>query len=103
MVRSSRAEERANALWERKKQDCVEVLYSQVRKELSQEETENMNVKGWHIPNAEELSNICSGEHLAQMLEQAPDPASVEVMLFLIYLLRVNLQTLKSYLHKMGY
>ncbi|KAJ9574867.1 hypothetical protein L9F63_007962 [Diploptera punctata] len=81
VLRSVRAEERANAVWERKRQESVEVLYSQVRKELSQEDAKNTHVKQWHVPSAQELSLISSGEQLAQILELAPDPASVEVLL----------------------
>jgi hypothetical protein len=81
--RSVWAEERAATEWERKHQECVEQIYSQLKLELHQKDSKQRHLKSQHhVPSAQELALICSGEKLCHILELAPDPASVEVLLF---------------------
>lgn len=81
--RSVWAEEKAAAQWQRRHQECVEQIYSQLKLELQQKNSSQRHLKSQHhVPNAKELALICSGEKLCHVLELAPDPASVEVMHF---------------------
>ena len=81
--RSVWAEERAAVQWEQKHQEYVEQVYTQLKVELHKEESKQRHLKSYyHIPNASDLAMICSGDKLCEILELAPDPASVEVLLF---------------------
>lgn len=81
--RSVWAEERAAAQWERRHQERVEQICSQLKLELQQEDSKQRHLKlQHHVPSAQELAVICSGEKLYHILELAPDPASIEVLLF---------------------
>jgi hypothetical protein len=83
--RSVWAEERAAAQWERRHQECVEQIYSQLKLELQQKDIKQGHLKSQHhVPSAQELSLICSGEKLCHILELAPDPASIEVLILII-------------------
>jgi hypothetical protein len=84
--RSVWAEQRAAAQWEKRHRDYVEKVYSQLKVELQEEESKERHLKSHHcIPSAQELVLICSGEKLYQILELAPDPASIEVLhIFLV-------------------
>ncbi|XP_021933107.1 uncharacterized protein LOC110836322 isoform X2 [Zootermopsis nevadensis] len=80
--RSVWAEEKAAAQWQRRHQECVEQIYSQLKLELQQKNSSQRHLKSQHhVPNAKELALICSGEKLCDILELAPDPASVEALL----------------------
>jgi hypothetical protein len=82
--RSVWAEQRAAAQWEQRHQDYVEKVYSQLKVELHQEESKQRRLKPqYHVPSASELALLSSGDRLCQILELAPDPASIEV-LFLV-------------------
>jgi len=79
---SAWAEERVAAQWEQRHQEFVEQVYSQLKAELHQEDIKQRHLKSQHhIPSAQELAHICSGDKLYEILELAPDPASVEVLL----------------------
>jgi hypothetical protein len=81
--RSAWAEERAAAQWERERQEYVEQVYSQLKAELHQDDSKQTRLKShYHIPSAADLALICSGDKLCEILELAPDPASVEVLCF---------------------
>jgi len=81
--RSVWAEERAAVLWEQKRQEYVEQVYSQLKVELHKEESKQRHLKScYHIPSASDLAMICSGDKLCEIMELAPDPTSVEVLLF---------------------
>jgi hypothetical protein len=81
--RSVWAEERVAAQWERKHQAYVEQVYSQLKVELHQDDSKQRHLKShYHIPSAQDLALICSGDKLCEILELAPDPASVEVLHF---------------------
>ena len=81
--RSVWAEERAALEWERKRQEYVEQVYTQLKVELHKEDSKQRHLKSYyHIPSASDLAMICSGDKLCEILELAPDPASVEVQLF---------------------
>jgi hypothetical protein len=83
VLRSVWAEERAAAQWERKHQECVEQLYSQLKAELHQDDSRQRHLKShYHIPSAQDVALICSGDKLCEILELAPDPAAVEVLHF---------------------
>ncbi|XP_069684155.1 breast cancer type 2 susceptibility protein homolog isoform X2 [Periplaneta americana] len=82
VIRSLRAEEQAALHWERSRQACVELLFSQVKGELLREDAKKkQQIHRNQIPRAQELSLICSGEKLCNILELAPDPASIEALL----------------------
>ena len=77
------AEEQAAVHWEQKRQEYVEKVYSQLKVELHKEDSKQRHLKSYyHIPSASDLAVICSGDKLCEILEVAPDPASVEVLLF---------------------
>ena len=81
--RSVWAEEQAALHWERKRQEYVEQVYSQLKVELRKEDSKQRHLKSYyHIPSASDLAMICSGDKLCEILEVASDPASVEVLLF---------------------
>ncbi|PNF27328.1 hypothetical protein B7P43_G02761 [Cryptotermes secundus] len=80
--RSVWAEQRAAAQWEQRHQDYVEKVYSEMKVDLHQEESRQRHLKShYHIPSAQELASICSGDKLCEILELAPDPASIEALL----------------------
>jgi len=81
--RSLWAEERAAVHWERKRQEYVEQVYTQLKAELHKEDSKQRHLKSsYHIPSASDIAMICSGDKLCEILELALDPASVEVLLF---------------------
>jgi hypothetical protein len=84
--RSVWAEQRAVAQWEQRHQDYVEKVYSELKVELDKEESRQRHLKShYHIPSAQELALISSGDKLCQILELAPDLASVEVLFLVIF------------------
>jgi hypothetical protein len=81
--RSVWAEERAAVQWERKREEYVEQVYTQLKVELHKEDSKQRHLKShYHIPSAPDVAMICSGQKLCEILELAPDPASVEVLFF---------------------
>lgn len=80
--RSVWAEERAAVQWERKHQEYIEQVYTQLKVELHKEDSKQHLKSYYHIPSASDLAVICSGDKLFEILELAPDPASVEVLNF---------------------
>lgn len=94
--RSVWAEQRAAAQWEQKHQDYVEKVYSEMKVQLLQEESRQRHLKSnYHIPSAQELALICSGDKLCQILELAPDPASVEVLYIVIFFVVTECEIVK--------
>jgi hypothetical protein len=94
--RSVWAEQRAAAQWEQRHQDYVEKVYSDVKVELHQKENRQRHLKShYHIPSAQELALICSGDKLCQILESAPDPASVEVLFIVIFFIVTESEIVK--------
>ena len=81
--RSVWAEERAAVQWERQHQEYVEQVYTKLKVELHKQDSKQRHLKSYyHTPSASDLAVICTGEKLCEILELAPDPASVEVLLF---------------------
>jgi hypothetical protein len=79
--RSLWAEERAAVQWEQKRQECIEQVYTQLKAEFHKQDSKQRHLKSYyHIPSASDLAMICSGDKLCEILELAPDPASVEVL-----------------------
>jgi hypothetical protein len=96
--RSVWAEQRAAAQWEQRQQDYVEKLCSELKAELHQEESRQRHLKShYHIPSAQELPLICSGDKLCQILELAPDPASIEVPFLITFFIVTECEIVKYF------
>jgi len=80
VVRSQRAESKEVAKCERRREQLADKVYSQVQAELQQEQTKHKcSAKKFalkHVPT------LTSGEELSDILENASDPVSIQVIYF---------------------